>query len=68
MLLQIQLNGETKEVPANFTAAQLVAELGLAGKRLAMEVNQEILPRSAYETYRFQANDKVEIVHAIGGG
>lgn len=66
--MDIQLNGDARTIKEGLTAEALVAELGLTGKRLAMEINQEILPRSEYETYRFQPDDKVEIVHAIGGG
>ncbi|HET6724915.1 MAG TPA: sulfur carrier protein ThiS, partial [Gammaproteobacteria bacterium] len=40
----------------------------LRGKRIAMEVNGEILPRSRYSEHTFNAGDRVEIVHAIGGG
>ena len=66
--MKIYLNGEAREVPENCTAAQLVDNLGLAGKRIAMEVNLEIIPRSGYDSHTLQAEDKVEIVHAIGGG
>ena len=66
--MDIQLNGDAKIIDEGLTAEALVVELGLTGKRLAMEVNREILPRSEYETYQFQPDDKVEIVHAIGGG
>jgi sulfur carrier protein len=55
-------------VPDNITAAQLVENLGLAGKRLAMEINQEIVPRSTFEECVINPDDHVEIVHAIGGG
>ncbi|MBD3609163.1 MAG: sulfur carrier protein ThiS [Gammaproteobacteria bacterium] len=66
--MQIILNGETKALPDSSTAQQLVELLGLADKRLAMEVNQEIVPRSTYDTHILKEGDKVEIVHAIGGG
>ena len=66
--MEIQLNGEAREVPDNCTAEQLVEELGLAGRRLAMEVNREIVPRSSYADHRLKHGDRVEIVHAIGGG
>lgn len=66
--MKIYLNGEAREVPDNFTAAQLVEELGLTGKRIAMEVNMEIVPRSSYDSHILNDSDKVEIVHAIGGG
>lgn len=66
--MQILLNGEAREVPDNYTAAQLVDELELGGKRIAMEINLEIVPRSTYAEVQLQSGDKVEIVHAIGGG
>lgn len=66
--MKILLNGETREVPADSTAQDLVELLDLTGKRLAMEVNREILPRTRYQQYHLQNGDEVEIVHAIGGG
>ena len=66
--MEIILNGENRQIAESTTAAQLIETLGLVGKRLAMEVNQEIVPRSAYSTHLFQAGDRVEIVRAIGGG
>ena len=66
--MNIQLNGDTQQFDDNLTAAQLVEKLGLQGRRIAMEVNQEILPRSNYESYQFKENDQVEIIHAVGGG
>ena len=66
--MNIQLNGDTQQFDDNLTAAQLVEKLGLQGRRIAMEVNQEIVPRSSYDTYQIQENDKVEIIHAVGGG
>ncbi len=66
--MKIYLNGEAREVPDNCTAAQLVELLGLRGRRIAMEVNLEIVPRSSYDSHLLSAEDKVEIVHAIGGG
>lgn len=66
--MHIRLNGESRDIPDNCTAEQLVALLDLTGKRLAMEVNRDIVPRSAYSNHRLQEGDEVEIVHAIGGG
>lgn len=65
--MQIQLNGEAYELPANSTLAALIEELHLEG-RLAVEVNEEIVPRSRFAEYRLQHQDRVEIVRAIGGG
>ena len=66
--MNIQLNGKNHELPDNSTAKDLVEQLGLGGKRLAMEVNREIVPRTTYAGHRLHDGDEVEIVHAIGGG
>ncbi len=66
--MKIQLNGEPRELSDGCTAQQLVADMGLSGRRLAMEVNREIVPRSEYAGYILHDGDQVEIVHAIGGG
>lgn len=68
MSIQITLNGEPRQLPSQLTAQELVAMLNLQGKRLAMEVNQEIVPRSRFGDYRLAHGDTVEIVFAIGGG
>lgn len=66
--MNILLNGDQQQFDDKLTAAQLVEKLGLQGKRIAMEVNQEIVPRSNYETFQLHENDKVEIINAVGGG
>lgn len=66
--MQIIVNGEQRDVTEGLTAEQLVSEMEITGKRIAMEVNLEIVPRSRYSEHIFQAGDKVEIVHAVGGG
>lgn len=66
--MDIYVNGERRKVAAQCTAAQLIADLGLAGRRVAMEANQVIVPRSVYPEHRLHENDRIEIVHAIGGG
>jgi sulfur carrier protein len=66
--MQIILNGEPIQTPDNLTAAGLIEHLKLENERLAMEINQEIAPRSRYQDIRIQPDDKVEIVRAIGGG
>ncbi len=67
-MINFQLNGEIKQISPGKTLAELIAELGLTGKRLAIELNQEIVPRSEHANTQIQPNDQVEIVHAIGGG
>jgi len=64
----IYVNGTPHEMAENSFVSDLVVELGLAGKKIAIELNQEILPFSQYGTQRLQIEDRLEIVHAIGGG
>ncbi|MBI3560984.1 MAG: sulfur carrier protein ThiS [Gammaproteobacteria bacterium] len=66
--MDIVVNGQTHVIPPGYTAAQLITDLGLHGRRVAMEINQTIVPRSAYAQRPLQAGDRVEIVHAVGGG
>lgn len=66
--MQIIVNGEQRDVLDGLTAEQLVEEMGITGKRIAMEVNLDIVPRSQYTEHTFNAGDKIEIVHAVGGG
>lgn len=66
--MNITVNGNTQEVEEPCSAAQLVEIMGITSGRIAMEVNQEIVPRSTYESHQIQPNDVVEIVHAVGGG
>ena len=66
--MNIIVNGSPRNVPDNLSASELILTLGLANRRLALEVNEEIVPRSRLETYRLSPGDRVEVVHAIGGG
>ena len=67
-MITIQLNGETLECDTNTTVDQLVSQLELQDKRLAIEINQQIIPRSTFPEHLLQPQDVVEIVQAIGGG
>ena len=66
--MDIQLNGEPRQTEADITIARLLADEGLAERRVAVEVNGEIIPRGQHASHRLQAGDRVEIVHALGGG
>ena len=66
--MMIYVNGDGREVAENTTVANLIIELNLTGKKIAIELNEEILPFQNFETQVLNANDKLEIVHAIGGG
>ncbi|SDL88509.1 sulfur carrier protein [Modicisalibacter muralis] len=66
--MQIQLNGDARAFESEPTIGELIVSLGLAGRRIAVEVNEEIVPRSQHDATRLADGDRVEIVHAIGGG
>lgn len=66
--MEITLNGAARTIPDHTSASTLLLSLGLANKRLALEVNREIVPRSHFEQHMIKPGDTVEIVHAIGGG
>ena len=66
--MQIQVNGTATEVADALTARELIERLELAGKRIALEVNGEVLPRSLHAAHQLKPGDEVEIIHAVGGG
>jgi thiazole synthase len=66
--MQLTVNGKTSAIHDQATLAELIAELELTGKRIAVELNREIVPQSQFDSQTLQENDKIEIVHAIGGG
>jgi len=65
--IDIQLNGETQSVAA-VNLAQLVVELGLEQRMIAIERNLEVVPKSQYDVTELHAGDRIELVHMIGGG
>jgi sulfur carrier protein len=68
VVMKIVVNGQERALAAPMTVAALLDELGMAGKRVAVEVNQEIVPRSRHAEFRLNESDRVEVVFAIGGG
>lgn len=66
--MQIELNGEPRDLPDGLDVAGLLALLDLGGRRVAVEVNREIVPRGDHAGHRLQPGDRVEVVQAIGGG
>ncbi|ULU26870.1 ThiS family 23 protein [Dyella terrae] len=66
--MQITLNGTPRDCSPATTVAQLLDEAGYGQRRVAVEVNHEIVPRSLHTSHALAAGDRVEIVHAIGGG
>lgn len=66
--MEIVLNGETREVTAPLSVLQLLQREGLAERRVAVEVNGEIVPSSRQGERLLTDGDRIEIVHALGGG
>ncbi|MBP6798459.1 MAG: sulfur carrier protein ThiS [Luteimonas sp.] len=66
--MDIQLNGEPLSLAEASTVQALLEAQGLAERRVAVEVNGEIVPRSRHAARALRAGDRVEIVHALGGG
>ena len=66
--MQIHLNGESRTVDPALTLAALLEQAGLAGRRVAVEINGAIVPRSRHVEHALAEGDRVEIVHALGGG
>ena len=67
-MIEILLNGQPHQVGENTAISDLLKQLDLQNKRLAVEVNSELIPKSHHATCYIKSSDKIEIVHAIGGG
>jgi len=67
-MISITVNGEPRQLEAPLDCAELLARLDLAGKRVALERNGEIVPRSLLSAERLADGDRLEIVVAVGGG
>ena len=67
-VLAISVNGEAREIAAGATVASLVAALGFTGRKLAIAVNRDVVPRASYAARVLHAGDRVEILEAVGGG
>jgi sulfur carrier protein len=66
--IEIRVNGEARRVPDGSAVVDLLADLGAAGKRVAVERNGEIVPRSLHAGTRLATGDRIEVVIAVGGG
>ncbi len=67
-MIAITINGEPRRFPGSLSCQQLIDELELAGKRVALERNGEIVPRSRFGEQQLADGDQLEIVVAVGGG
>jgi sulfur carrier protein len=66
--MTITLNGETHEIADRLSVAELLETLAVSNRRVAVEVNEEVVPRADYAARRIASGDRVEIVHFVGGG
>lgn len=67
-LIELTINGAAKQFPQPLNVSQLISMLELAGKRIAIERNGEIVPRSQFDAVALTDGDRLEIVVAVGGG
>jgi sulfur carrier protein len=66
--MTVTINGERRDIPEGLSVAALLEHLSVAGNRVAIERNLDILPRALWSETRVQPNDSFEIVHFVGGG
>ena len=66
--MKVFLNGKHTKLDNNLTAQQLISNMGYQDKRIALEINGEVTPKSEYSNKIIVENDKVEIIVAVGGG
>ncbi|MFZ2541916.1 MAG: sulfur carrier protein ThiS [Gallionella sp.] len=67
-MITFSINGASRQIPDSTSVAVLIEEMGLTGKRIALERNGEIVPRSLFATQQLADGDKLEVVVAVGGG
>jgi len=66
--MEVCVNGKPIAIPAGCTLSMLIQQLSLGGGKIAVELNQDIVPRSQYDELQLKEGDQLEIVQAIGGG
>lgn len=66
--VELEINGERRTLPAAQTIAEVLADLGITAKHVAVEVNCELVPRTQHDEYRLTSGDRMEIVTLVGGG
>ncbi|MEF3254321.1 MAG: sulfur carrier protein ThiS [Deferribacterales bacterium] len=66
--MKVRLNGKDIEINENITVAELLGILKLSDKNVVVEINMNIIPKEDYANIIIQENDKLEIIHFVGGG
>ena len=67
-MITVSINGAARQLSDSTSVAALIEEMGMTGKRIALERNGEIVPRSLFAAQRLADGDKLEVVVAVGGG
>ncbi len=67
-IMQIIVNGEKLDFPNSLNIEEFIDYLGFQNQRIAIEVNEAIVPKSNHSTYTLSNNDRVEVINAVGGG
>ena len=66
--MRLIINGQEREIQSSINITELLLELEIKGSHIAVALNSNLIPRSGYETALLSANDRIEIVTAVGGG
>ena len=66
--MKIIVNGEEISLPEHSNIQDLIAQLGYSNKRIAIEINEVIIPKSKYQSHFLESLDRVEVINAVGGG
>lgn len=66
--MRLLVNGQERETQTGKTLADLLRELGVSAPHFAVAVNFQVIPKSRYDATELREGDKIEIVHAVGGG
>ena len=66
--IQIYINGKKKNINSNYNLINIIEEYSLKNKLVAVEINQEVIPKSNYKNKKINKNDRIEILELIGGG
>ena len=66
--VKIIVNGEEITLPENSNIQDLIAQLGFTNKRIAIEINEAIIPKSKHQSHPLKNHDRVEVINAVGGG
>jgi thiamine biosynthesis protein ThiS len=66
--VEVRVNGEERRVPAGISVAEMLMEIGIDPRRVAVERNLEVVPRSSLDGVQIEDGDAYEIVHFVGGG